>query len=394
MFSVLFNSCIKDDIVADQQDEILSFTSANITTLAIKETHQFETRYSNNIGVVTTPDITWQSSNPNIISLSNSGLATAVAPGQSTITASTTTDTGKVVSAEQTIDVTTTQKSIIINNVIEELIITGTHQYQTTYTNELGNVDNTVSITWASSNNNIISVDQNGLITASASGEATITVMVTLDNQDVISFEDTVTVVAIAERLSINNPTETLDINNTYQYTTTYTNNAGETDNNTAVNWTSSNPSVLTVNSNGLATAISGGNAVITATVTSTTGTQITDTDAVTVNAAALQTRSGQLQTTTFYVLQGGFTITEIPNTNDLELKIDNTYETSDRLPGLYLYLTNNINSIANAKEIQAVTVFKSAHSYILKDTGINDFTHLLYWCKPFGVVVGNGEIK
>jgi len=56
MFSVLFNSCIKDDIVADQQDEILSFTSANITTLAIKETHQFETRYSNNIGVVTTPD--------------------------------------------------------------------------------------------------------------------------------------------------------------------------------------------------------------------------------------------------------------------------------------------------------------------------------------------------
>lgn len=93
-------------------------------------------------------------------------------------------------------------------------------------------------------------------------------------------------------------------------------------------------------------------------------------------------------------MLKGGFIITEIPNTNDLELKIDDTYETSDRLPGLYLYLTNNINSIANAKEIQAVTVFEGAHSYILKDTGINDFTHLLYWCKPFGVVVGNGEIK
>lgn len=394
MFSVLFNSCIKDDIIADQQEEVLSFISANITALAVTETHQFETRYSNNIGVVSSPDITWQSSSPNIIALSNTGLATAVAPGQSTITASTTTDTGKIVIAEQTIVVTTKQESIIINNVIEELIITGTHQYQTTYTNELGIVDNTVNITWSSSNTNIISVNQNGLITALDSGVATITVMITLNNQDVISFEDTVRVVAIAERLSINNPTETLDINKTYQYTTTYVNNTGVTDNNIAVSWTSSNPSVLTVNSNGLATAISGGNAVITASVTSTTGTQITDSDAVTVNSGTLQAKSGQLQTTTFYVLKGGFTITEIPNTNDLELKIDDTYETSDRLPGLYLYLTNNINSIANAKEIQAVTVFEGAHSYILKDTGINDFTHLLYWCKPFGVVVGNGEIK
>ena len=84
----------------------------------------------------------------------------------------------------------------------------------------------------------------------------------------------------------------------------------------------------------------------------------------------------------------------EIPNTNDLELIISENYKASERLPGLYLYFTNNINTVANAKEIQKVTVFKGTHTYIIKNTGINDFTHLLYWCKPFGVDVGNGETK
>ena len=85
--------------------------------------------------------------------------------------------------------------------------------------------------------------------------------------------------------------------------------------------------------------------------------------------------------------------LSEIPGTNNLELKIENNYKASTSLPGLYLYLTNNPNTIANAKKIQKVAVFNGAHSYIIENTSINEFSHLLYWCKPFSVKVGDGEI-
>ncbi len=394
IFSLLFNSCVKDDIVQDRQDEILRFVSENITALAVAETHQFETRYTNNIGVVLTPEITWESSNEAIIALSSTGLATALAPGTAVVTASTVTEDGVVVAANQTLNVTAADETIVINNVIQELIISTSHQYQTTYTNQLGEVDNTINVTWSSSNPAAITVSQDGLITGVNSGQATIAASVTLENQDVITVEDVVTVVALEERLSINNPTETLDVDETYQYSINYTNNIGETNNDIEVTWTSSDSTVLSVNANGVATAINGGTATITASVTSSTGNTIIDTDDVTVNAEAIQVRTGQIVTTTFYVLEGEFTLREIPNTNDLELIIDDSYRATTRLPGLYLYLTNNTQSIANAKEVGAVTVFEGAHSYIIRDTAINDFTHLFYWCKPIGVAVGEGEIN
>ena len=56
--------------------------------------------------------------------------------------------------------------------------------------------------------------------------------------------------------------------------------------------------------------------------------------------------------------------------------------------------MTNNPNTASGAKEIQKVTVFNGAHKYIITNTKINDFNHLLYWCKPFGVKVGDGEIN
>ncbi|MEM9549152.1 MAG: hypothetical protein AAGA77_24405, partial [Bacteroidota bacterium] len=63
-------------------------------------------------------------------------------------------------------------------------------------------------------------------------------------------------------------------------------------------------------------------------------------------------------------------------------------------LPGLYVYLTNNRNTTANALEIGAVEVFNGAHTYTVEDVGINDYKFLLYFCKPFNVKVGDGEIN
>ena len=112
------------------------------------------------------------------------------------------------------------------------------------------------------------------------------------------------------------------------------------------------------------------------------------------VNPPTPQEKSGTIATTSSYVLSGTFTLSELENSGDLRLSINDDYVADTALPGLYLYLTNNPSSIANALELGPVTVFNGAHQYTISDTGINDYSHLLYWCKPFTVKVGDGEIE
>ena len=202
----------------------------------------------------------------------------------------------------------------------------------------------------------------------------------------------------IQEKLSLNRVIEKLTLNTTFQYTTKYTNNVGEVKTPTII-WSSSNPTIISVSNTGLITGLAIGQSVITAKVTTSEGKVVTTKNTITVTTEIidngnLREKSGAIKTTSSYLLQGKFTIKEIANTNDLELKIDASYQASSSLPGLYLFLTNNPTNISGAEEIAKVTVYNGAHSYIIKNTGINDFNHLLYWCKPFSVKVGDGEIK
>ncbi len=201
------------------------------------------------------------------------------------------------------------------------------------------------------------------------------------------------------ENFSITNPIEELTVSETYQYTTKYTDNVGKLVD-LPIKWTSSDNNIATVSASGLVSGIAEGKVTITASVDTEEGKTITETNDITItttqvdNSGSIEEKSGTIATTSSYVLTGTFTIKEIEGTNDLELRINDDYRASTALPGLYLYLTNNKNTVNNAKEIEAVSVFNGAHTYIIRDTGINDFSHLLYWCKPFGVKVGDAEIQ
>ena len=104
------------------------------------------------------------------------------------------------------------------------------------------------------------------------------------------------------------------------------------------------------------------------------------------------ETKTGVIRTTTFYTLEGDFIIEETDG--GIHIDIDDNYRASSGLPGLYLYLTNNPNSTANAHEVGLVTTFNGAHEFDVEGVGINDFSHLLYFCKPFNVKVGDGAIE
>ena len=101
---------------------------------------------------------------------------------------------------------------------------------------------------------------------------------------------------------------------------------------------------------------------------------------------------SGTIVSTSSYKLEGDFSLSETNGT--LTLSFVDNYEASSALPGLYVYLTNNPNSINDALEIGKVEVFKGAHSYEIDNTSITAFDYVLYFCKPFRVKVGDGKIN
>ncbi|CAM1372732.1 Ig-like domain-containing protein [Tenacibaculum xiamenense] len=390
LFTILMLiGCVSNDIIDDRVEEQLSFNNP-IEQLGITKTHQLTTKYTNNVGEVLTPNIVWSSSDTSILTVSENGLLTAVSLGNAIITASTTTSEGKNVSSSLTVTVISLEESLTINNTIENIIVNNEHQYQTTFVNALGVTEN-VSITWSSSDSNIASVSSTGLVTANNLGDVVITASTVVDGKT-ISAEDGFTVNPVGEIMSINNPIEELTVGDTHQYTATYTNNIGQNENVT-VTWSSSDDTIASIDTQGLVTAKNAGEVTIKASYTNTNGQEVSDMDAFNVQVGQINTKTGTIRTTSSYQLTGTFTLSEIPGTNDLELKINDDYRASTALPGLYLYMTNNPNTVANAREIQKVAVFSGSHTYIISNAGINDFSHLLYWCKPFSVKVGDGEI-
>ncbi|GAB6394415.1 MAG: hypothetical protein MdMp024_0727 [Bacteroidales bacterium] len=120
------------------------------------------------------------------------------------------------------------------------------------------------AVWWSSSDFNVVTVDNNGLVTATGAGAAAITV-VTDNNAFMASCQVTVTSAPNptipVTGISLNSTTLTLTVGATAQLTATIT-PANAT--NQSVTWSSSNAGVATVN-NGLVTATAAGSAFITA---------------------------------------------------------------------------------------------------------------------------------
>ena len=195
--------------------------------------------------------------------------------------------------------------------------------------------------------------------------------------------------------IRIINPIVSLEIGSNHQFEFRYFNNVGVEEQLNNISWTSSNPDIIEISSTGLATGLEEGTSVITI-ASEQSGILVEDSNQILVSdetVAASNERSGEIRTTSSYTLEGNFLLKE--ESGDLIIDIMDNYKASTALPGLYIYLTNNPNSTAEAFEIGAVEVFQGAHTYNLGDeVKLNDFSHLLYFCKPFNVKVGDGEIN
>ncbi len=200
---------------------------------------------------------------------------------------------------------------------------------------------------------------------------------------------------AVEPIVRIENLIDSIQVGTDYQFEASFLNNVGKPES-VPLSWSSSDSDVVSITDDGTASALNPGSVIITVFAQTSASTFEESFDlnvgASTTTVVQPTSRSGVIRTTSSYDLTGDFTIEEVDGS--LVVNIAENYRASTALPGLYVYLTNNPNTIAGALEIGAVEVFEGAHAYSLASVGLNDYNHILYYCKPFNVKVGDGEIQ
>ena len=194
--------------------------------------------------------------------------------------------------------------------------------------------------------------------------------------------------------IRIINPIDSLRIGTTHQFEAVYLNTIGQEEAATIL-WSSSDENILSINNTGEAEGLATGVSTVEAQVEGATDIlesfQVIVSEEEVINPGTNDMRTGTLRTTSSYTLKGDFTM-QSSGDNTVILQVASNYSASSNLPGLYLYLTNNPNSVNNALEVGKVSVFNGAHSYTIEGVDLNEYSHLLYYCKPFSVKVGDGE--
>lgn len=274
-------------------------------------------------------NLTWSSSDEAVATVDGTGLVTAVGAGEADVTVSV---------ADANISSTTHVKVVITPTGVEapdsiELVTNG--ENSKALGAKMTPEDATeVKLAYESSDENVATVDENGVVTAVADGECVITTYVTADIPataenaeakpvvdevasseaevadsaadsevpddaassepkdttdssfgvvpDSLSDETKVTVTTNVEQIVLNKTEGVLTVGNSVTVTATVT---PDNATNTTVNWTSSDEKVATVDSNGKVTAVAAGNATITA--TSESDGDVSADYALTVNKAA-----------------------------------------------------------------------------------------------------------
>ena len=199
----------------------------------------------------------WTSSNPAVVTVSPTGLVTAVADGHATVSAAAenVTGTANVTVARTAATVALAPTSASFN------ALGATQQLAATARDANNNPFPGAAFTWTSSNSSVATVSGSGLVTAAGNGTAQITAA--SGGKTAVA---SVTVAQTTATVSVTPATSTISTaNGTAQLTAQASDANGRAVAGKAFTWTSDAASVATVSGTGLATGVGNGVAHITA---------------------------------------------------------------------------------------------------------------------------------
>ncbi|MEM9141477.1 MAG: Ig-like domain-containing protein [Bacteroidota bacterium] len=239
----------------------ISVTGVNLlpetAEVVIGETQQLDTEVLPSDA--TDSSVTWTSNDESIATVDPSGLVTAVAEGSAIITV-TTNDGGFQDTSEITVTAPIAVTGVDLLPDTATILLGDTQQLNAEV---LPSNATDTSVTWASSDESIATVDSSGLVTAVALGSATITV--TTDDggfQDASELNVAPVPISVTA-ISLSPETATMSTGGMQQLIAEVL-PSDATD--TLVTWASSDESIATVDSSGLVTAVALGSATITVT--------------------------------------------------------------------------------------------------------------------------------
>ena len=292
--------------------------------------------------------VTWSSSDEKVAKVDNSGKVTAVSAGTATITAKAgeVTATCTVTVKEKTVSVT----EVSLNKTALELTVEGSETLTATVKPDNA-TDKTV--TWASSDTAIVTVDANGKVTGVKEGTATITAT-TKDGGKKAECKVTVKAKTTEITISLDKTEAAMKVEETLTLT------AKVTPEGKKVTWKSSDETKATVDANGKVTAKAEGKVEITATVENKTATcKITVSkvyDAKNDTTTSLKDKSGNQ----IYVLvDGNYVEAKVAdyykhNTFYKKEKVSQyTYTGWQNLDGRTYYFDKNGNKVTGEQTIQ-----------------------------------------
>jgi hypothetical protein len=285
------------------------------------------------------------------------------------------------------------------------------YQFTARFFDESGTKVENPTLVWLVDPPTALSIAQDGTIQAIAAGEATVIVQTTGLRGDIIEARTTFSVTAVTSTdtststsetstMTADSETSTLTTDTETSTMTTETETSTmTTDTETSTMTTETETSTMTTDTETSTMTTETETSTMTTDTETSTMTIETETSTTTIDnntgtgiVLAPQFYEGEIISTSSYILEGNFRYEH--NGTQITLSLDENYRASTSLPGLYLYLGNNPNTVNGAIEIAKVTVFNGAHEYILPPSiELADYKYLIYWCKPFSVPVGEGTI-
>ncbi len=247
----------------------ISITAQN-PSITVNATEQFTAtgNYSDGSTANLSSSVAWASSNQAVATVTETGVATGVAAGSTTITAAMSGVTGSATLTVTAAIVTIT--SIAVSPTTPSITTGATQQFTATATYSNGSTGNvTTSATWASSNTTAATVNSAGLATGNSPGSTTIsaTVSGTSGSTALTVVAPTLTSITVtpSDPSFANGATEQFTATANYSNSTTANVTSSAT-------WNSSNTGVATISTGGLATGQGGGTTTISAALSGKTG--------------------------------------------------------------------------------------------------------------------------
>lgn len=246
-------------------------------TIDVGETVQLTAVAKNSRGaVVSGRTVTWTSSDPTVVSVDATGTIEGLEDGSATVTAQVDNVTG---TASVTVQASVASVTIGTPSTMN-IEVTETLQLAAELRDAGGNLLSGHTVNWSSSDSAVATVDQAGLVTALAGGQVTITA-----ESEQVTDTVTISVDDPPRSVEVSPSSATVDVASTVQLSATPRDLGGNALSGYTISWSSSDTGVATVDSSGVVTGESEGNVTITASVDDGTGTIVSGTASVQVDA-------------------------------------------------------------------------------------------------------------